>query len=290
VATDQVQQCALMKGCHALCWWLSIAALGVAAIGASPRTQTVKPFEPRSGQPGKDVPWVPTPAALIEKMLDLAGVTSEDYLIDLGSGDGRTVIAAARRGAAAMGIEYNADLVALSQRNATAQNVGGKATFVQADLFASDLSKATVITMFLLPSINVQLRARILDLRPGTRIVSTWYDMGEWPPDGTAAIPGCTQWCRALLWIVPARIGGIWRLVPPADLSLTQTYQMVSGTFASGGAGSSTPVVNGRLRGAEIAFEAGGARYTGRVTGETMQGTFLSEGKEGTWQASRTRR
>ena len=147
-----------MKGCRTLCCWLSIAALGLAAIGASPRTQTVKPFEPRSGQPGKDVPWVPTPQALIEKMLDLARVTPEDYLIDLGSGDGRMVIAAARRGAAAMGIEYNADMVALSQHNATAQGVGGKATFVQADLFASDLSKATVITMFLLPSINVLLR------------------------------------------------------------------------------------------------------------------------------------
>lgn len=279
-----------MTGCRTLCCWLSIAVLGLAAIGASPRTQTVKPFEPRSGQPGKDVPWVPTPQALIEKMLDLARVTPDDYLIDLGSGDGRTVIAAARRGATAIGIEYNADLVALSQHNATAQGVGGTATFVQADLFASDLSKATVITMFLLPSINVQLRARILDLRPGTRILSTSYDMREWPLDEVATIPDCTQVCRALLWIVPARIGGIWRLVPPADLSLTQTYQMVSGTFASGGAGRATPVFNGRLRGAEISFEAGGARYTGRVAGETIQGTFRSDGKESTWQASRTRR
>jgi phospholipid N-methyltransferase len=263
-------------------------ALTQSAIAQSAQTQT-KPFEPQSGQPGKDVVWVPTPDALVQKMLDMAKVTAQDYVIDLGSGDGRTVIAAAKRGATAMGIEYNPDMVALSQRNASAQNVAAKATFVKADLFESDFSKATVITMFLLPSINVQLRPKILDMRPGTRIVSNSFDMGDWQPDETAMIPDCNQWCRAMLWIVPAKAGGTWRLTPAADLTLTQTYQMVSGTFASGGAGSAMPITNGKLNGNEISFEVGSTKYTGRVNGDAIQGT-VTGGTSGAWQATRTKR
>ena len=231
-----------------------------------------------------------TAPPLVEKMLDLARVEPHDYLIDLGSGDGRTVIAAARRGATALGIEYNADLVALAQRNAAAQGVSGTARFVQADLFQADLSNATVITMFLLRSINVQLRSKILALPVGTRIVSNTFDMEAWEPDATAAIPDCTKYCRALLWIVPARVAGPWRLMPPADVSLIQTYQILSGTFASGGAGSSTPILNGRVRGSDIAFEAGGRRYTGRVNAKTMEGTFTSGQSESIWRAVRTDR
>jgi hypothetical protein len=212
----------------------------------------------------------------------MAKVTPQDIVYDLGSGDGRTVITAAKRGARAQGIEYNPDMVALSQRNATAQGVADKATFVKADLFETDLSKATVITMFLLPSINMQLRPKILNLKPGTRIVSNSFDMEDWQADETANIPNCTQWCRAMLWIVPAKVQGSWRL-SQGDLTLTQTFQMVSGTLGS------MPITNGKLRGDQIAFEAGGAQYTGRVNGDSIEGTFTAGGKTSNWQASRTR-
>jgi hypothetical protein len=284
-----------MSVCHMFRRSLIIVILGVVAVSVSVQTQTQtqtqtgKPFEPQSGQPGKDVVWVPTPEALVEKMLDMAKVTAQDYVIDLGSGDGRTVIAAAKRGATALGIEYNPDMVALSQRNAAAQGAA-KATFVKADLFESDFSKATVVTMFLLPSINLQLRPKILDLKPGTRIVSNSFDMGDWQPDDTATVPSCTQFCRAMLWIVPAKTAGTWRLLPAADLTLTQSYQMLSGTFASGGAGSSMPIANAKLQGDQITFEAGGTRYTGRVNGDRIQGTLTTGGRTTDWQASRTNR
>ena len=258
-------------------------ALVLAAVGLVAQAQTTKPFEPQSGQPGKDVVWVPTPQPLVDKMLDMAKVTPQDYVIDLGSGDGRTVITAAKRGATALGIEYNPDMVTLSQRNATAQGVTGKATFTKADLFETDFSKATVITMFLLPSINMQLRPKILDMKAGTRIVSNAFDMEDWTPDETETTPNCTQWCRALLWIVPAKVAGTWR-VGQSDLALTQKFQMISGTLGG------TAIADGKLRGDQIAFDVGGSRYTGRVNGESMDGSMTAQGKTGAWQATRTRR
>src|SRR5687768_10897843 len=161
-------------------------------------------YTPSVGQPGKDVVWVPTPQVLVDKMLDMAKVTPNDYVIDLGSGDGRTVITAAKRGIRALGIEYNEDLVELSRRNAQQAGVSARAEFVKMDLFQADLSKATVITMFLLPDINLKLRPTILGLKPGTRIVSNSFDMGEWKADETATLDrnaGCERsWCTALLW------------------------------------------------------------------------------------------
>jgi phospholipid N-methyltransferase len=265
----------------------SLLTLALAVVAASAFAQATKPFEPQSGQPGKDVVWVPTPQSLVDKMLDLANVTPQDHVIDLGSGDGRTVITAARRGATALGIEYNPDMVTLSQRNAAAQGVGGKATFVKADLFESDFSNATIVTMFLLPSINMKLRPKLLDLKPGTRIVSNTFDMEDWQPDEIATAPNCNQWCKALFWIVPARVDGSWQL-PQGDLTLTQNFQMVSGTLRSGN--GTTPIVNGKMRGDQIAFEAGGAHYSGRVSGETIQGTATSGGSTTSWQAARSRR
>lgn len=272
---------------HAFRRSLLTLVLAAVAVSAFARTQATKPFEPQSGQEGKDVVWVPTPPALVEKMLDLAAVTRQDYLIDLGSGDGRTVIAAAKRGATAHGIEYNPDMVALSRRDAAAQGISDRATFVEADLFESDFSKATVVTMFLMPAINVRLRPKILDLRPGTRIVSNAFGMGDWQPDETATIPDCTQWCKALFWIVPAKVEGSWRL-PQGELTLTQSFQMLSGTLGAGS--GAAPIVNGKLRGDQISFTAGSAQYTGRVNGDTIQGTVTSGGSTGDWQASRTRR
>ena len=227
-----------------------------------------KPFEPVSGQPGKDVVWVPTPQALVEKMLDLAKLTPQDFHMDLGSGDGRTVIAAAKRGARSEGIEYNPDMVALSERNAKAAGVSARATFRKADLFETDFSKAQVVTLFLLPTINERLRPQILNMRPGTRIVSNTFTMGDWAPDTTETIGGdCVSWCTAHLWIVPAKVEGTWDVPGRGALTLYQTYQTVSGSL------DKAQVSQGRLRGDEITFTAGGTTYTGKVDGNTIRGT-----------------
>src|SRR5499425_1795053 len=194
------------------------------------RAQPAKEYEPSVGQEGKDVVWVPTPQALVDKMLDMAKVTPKDYVIDLGSGDGRTVITAAKRGAKALGIEYNPDMVELSKRNAAKEGVSDKASFVKADLFESDFSQAQVITMFLLSSINMKLRPKILDLKPGTRIVSNTFDMADWKPDESATLPGCNSWCTAHLWIVPAKVDGTW-ISPQGELTFKQIFQNISGTL-----------------------------------------------------------
>ncbi len=184
--------------------------LTAAVAQAQTAAPTQKPYEPQSGQAGKDVVWVPTPQALVEKMLDMAKATPQDFVMDLGSGDGRTVITAAKRGIRAMGIEYNPDMVELSKKNAAAAGVTDKATFMKADLFETDFSKASVITMFLLPSINMKLRPKILDLKPGTRVVSNSFTMEDWEPDQTEVVKDdCTSYCTALLWIVPAKVEGI---------------------------------------------------------------------------------
>ncbi len=264
---------------------LSVMLLSALAATAHAQPQPANDqYEPRVGQEGKDVVWVPSPQALVNKMLDMAKVTPKDYVIDLGSGDGRTVITAAKRGAKALGIEYNPEMVELSKRNAAKEGVSDKATFVKADLFESDLSQATVITMFLLPDINIKLRPKILDLKPGTRIVSNTFTMGEWAADETATVNGdCVSYCNALFWIVPAKVTGTWQL-PQGELTLKQTFQMVSGTLKSGN--NTTQIANGRLRGDQISFTAGGAQYTGRVNGNAIEGT-LKGGSNGKWSATR---
>jgi len=178
------------------------------------------------------------------------------------------VITAARRGAQARGIEYNPDMVAYARRQAQAAGVAARATFEQADIFQSDFSDATVVTLFLLPSLNVQLRPTLLDMAPGTRIVSNSFDMGDWEPDETADVAqDCTSYCRALKWIVPAKVDGAWRL-DGRTLTLRQRYQRFDGV-----AGSS-PVEHGRLDGANIRFSIGADQYVGRVSDDTMQGVI----------------
>jgi len=264
-----------------------IAACAVAiAAGVLAHAQTPQQFKPESGQPGKDVVWVPTSHTLVAKMLDIANVTAQDFVIDLGSGDGRTVIAAAKRGARALGIEYNPDMVELSKRNAAEAGVGDRAIFVKADLFETDFSQATVITLFLLPEINLKLRPAILNLKPGTRIVSNSFTMEDWEADDTATVTeDCSSWCTALLWIVPAKVEGTWRL-PQGQLTLKQNFQMVSGMLSSGG--STRAITNGRLRGDRLSFEVNGAQYSGRVNGNSMAGTTKSAGKTTEWNATRT--
>lgn len=238
-------------------------------------------YTPSSGQAGKDVVWVPTPQALVDRMLDMAGLTKEDTLIDLGSGDGRTVITAAKRGTRAMGIEYNPDLVTLSQQNAEKEGVSALATFQRGDIFQSDFSQATVITLFLLPSLNVKLRPILLDMKPGTRVVSNSFDMDDWQPDDRVeAGAGCTSYCRAFKWVIPAKVGGNWRF-GDGQLTLTQTYQMLAGSLTLDG--KSMPISEAKMDGAKIAFTAGGQRYAGQVGEGTMTGTVEGGGK---WTAT----
>jgi len=254
------------------------AGLSFVAIHAqATTTQKPKKFEPTSGQAGKDVVWVPTPQQTVDKMLDLAKVTAKDYVMDLGSGDGRTVITAAKRGATAMGVEYNPDMVELSKQNAAAAGVSDKATFVKADLFETDFSKATVITMFLLPDINLKLRPKILQMKPGTRIVSNSFTMDDWETEETVTVEDCTSWCTVHFWIVPAKVEGTWRLGTD-NLVLTQKFQMLSGTLGS------APISDARMRGEDVAFTVGGKKYTGRVTGNSMRGTI--DGR-GSWTATK---
>jgi hypothetical protein len=241
-------------------------AVCLSFVATSAFAQT-KPYQPEVGQAGKDVVWVPTPQVLVDKMLDMAKVTPQDFVMDLGSGDGRTVITAAKRGARAMGVEYNPDMVELSKKNAAEAGVAAKATFVKADLFETDLSKATVITMFLLPQINLKLRPKILELKPGTRVVSNSFTMEDWEADQTETITeNCTSWCTALLWIVPAKVAGNWSS-PQGDLVLEQTFQKVTGTMGG------KPISDGRLSGAQFTFTAGGTKHTATVNGNTMQGS-----------------
>jgi precorrin-6B methylase 2 len=248
---------------------LSSVMLGFAlfAAGGILAQEPQSGYRPTVGQPGKDVVWVPTEQDLVEKMLDLAKVTPQDFVIDLGSGDGRTVIAAAKRGARSLGIEYNPNMVELSQRNAAEAGISEKATFVKADLFETDFSKATVLTMFLLPDINIKLRPKILAMKPGTRVVSNSFTMEDWNPDEDATVEsGCTSWCTAYLWIVPARVEGKWRLLD-GELELEQRFQVLSGALVLGG---KRMPITGKLKANKISFLADKVEYEGQVDGDTI--------------------
>lgn len=247
-------------------------------------------YQPEVGQEGKDVVWVPTPEALIVKMLDLAKVTPDDYVIDLGSGDGRIVIAAAKRGAKALGVEYNPDMVALSRLNAEKAGVSGKASFVQADIFQTDFSQATVLTMYLLPDLNLKLRPKILDLKPGTRVVTNAFTMGDWDPDNTAEVEGRT----AYLWLVPAKVSGTWNWPTPsgtAELTLRQTYQKIEGSLKVGARVAA--IQDGRLQGDQLSFAVKEGnpsvrRYSGRVRGNAIAGSAKLGDEAGSrWTAQR---
>lgn len=257
--------------------------LSLFAAGAFAQEQQAKEqFEPQVGQSGKDVVWVPTPQSLVDRMLGLAKLTPKDYLMDLGSGDGRTVITAVKRGARATGIEYNPDMVELSKRIAAKEGVGDKAEFIRGDIFETDFSKATVITLFLLPDLNLKLRPKILDMKPGTRVVSNSFTMGEWKSDQTVtATDGCTSYCTAYLWIVPAKVAGTWKLAD-GELTLRQDFQMLGGTLKTGG--NSASISNAKMTGDQISFTAGGVQYSGRVNGNAMEGTTKTGTK---WSATR---
>jgi len=223
----------------------SAAALAM-SVSFFRSTYADESYQPKSGQLGKDVVWVGNPEAMVQKMLDVAGVTPQDYVVDLGSGDGRNVIAAAKRGARAHGIEYNGDLVELSKRLAAKERVSDRATFERGDVFAADFSKATVVVLFLIPEMNIRLRPKLLALKPGARVVANTFAIGDWNPDQSfSSEAGCEKFCSGRLWIVPANVAGRWKL-PQGELVIKQSYQSFSGTLTSGAA---TVPISGRLRG-----------------------------------------
>jgi precorrin-6B methylase 2 len=254
---------------------------------AQPPQQPQQPFEPTVGQSGKDVVWVPTPPELVEKMLDMAAVTANDVVMDLGSGDGRNIIAAAKRGARAIGVEYNPDMVKLSQQHAREAGVGDKATFIEGDMFEADISPATVLALFLLPDNLDKLKDKFLRLRPGTRIVLNTFSVHNWEPDIVEKIEGtCQSWCTSMLYIVPARAAGAWA-TPQGELLLNQEFQIVTGVLTTGG--KSVPLAGGKLRGDQITFTAAGAEYAGKVSGDRIEGTVAAEGKRQAWMATRAK-
>lgn len=265
--------------------------LSLAVLPAAAQQQGDKDFTPQVGQVGKDVIWVPTPSELVEKMLQMARITPGDFVIDLGSGDGRIAIAAAKKfGARSMGVEYNPDMVALSNREAQRQGVADKVKFVKADIFETDFSQATIITMYLLPDLNLKLRPKILEQKPGTRVVAHQFNMGEWQPDESASLDNRL----AHLWIVPVQVGGNWALRVEGNsqdrpLSLRQSFQMLTGQL--NGAGATLELSDARLRGDQVSFTVidGAVRrdFSGRVQGKSMEGTVRAAGSPDLrWSAS----
>ncbi len=249
---------------------LLACAAGLAAAQTTPAAP--EPYEPRSGQQGKDVVWVPTPQVVVDKMLELARVTAQDVVIDLGSGDGRTVITAAKLGARSLGIEYNPDMVEYSKRQAATAGVPeARARFVKADLFETSFDEASVLTMFLLPDINLKLRPKILTLKPGTRVVSNTFTMGDWKPDAEADLYGQTgcnvSFCRVLHWVVPQLVEGNYQ-VALGEVSLKQEFQMLTGTLKQG---TTTLNLTGRVYGEDIILSAGAKQYRGRLSGGKLE-------------------
>ena len=257
---------------------LALTAAFTLNFGAAAQQYGDKEYQPSVGQEGKDVIWVPTPNELIAKMLDMAKLTPQDIHFDLGSGDGRTVIAAAKRGANATGVEFNPDMVALSNRSAQREGVASKVKFINADIFKTDFSNATVITLYLLPSLNLKLRPIILGMKPGTRVVSHAFTMGDWEADQTETVEGRT----AYLWIVPAKVDGNWRIEGGGDIALKQTFQKLEGT--SGG----KPITNARMSGDTITFSVDGREYSGKVNGDRMEGAVKGS-MAGKWSAARAK-
>ena len=273
---------------------VSIVTAALLAAGSVAYAQK-QDFKPYVGQQGKDVVWVPTPDEVVDRMLTMAQTKPEDYVIDLGAGDGKIAIAAAKKfGARSMGVEYNPDMVAYAQKNLQAAGVAGKVQIVHGDIFATDFTQATVLTMYLLPSLNMKLRPQILALRPGTRIVTHAFNMEDWEPDESSDVDGR----RVYFWVVPAKVEGRWALelsgggtAEKLSINLDQKFQKIEGVAYMGSllAGLREP----RLSGFRISFayvDARGVRrdFSGRVTGATMEGSFRADnGEEGRWSAAK---
>ena len=274
---------------------IAASIVAIATFNPTLQAQTeTREFKPVVGQEGKDVIWVPTPQSLVERMLEMAKTTPQDYIVDLGSGDGRTVITAAKKyGVNALGVEFNPDMVELSRRNAEQEGVADRAKFIHGDIFQTDFSSATVLTLYLLPALNVKLRPTILRMKPGTRVVSHAFSMDDWQPDQIETVEGRT----AYLWIVPAQVEGTWRWggSHKYELLLQQHYQQVEGLVKVDN--RTAQFRNPRLQGERISFsiiEYSGMGniqhdFTGRVNGDVMEGTVRRSdaGGEEKWTARR---
>jgi SAM-dependent methyltransferase len=273
--------------------WLRVAAAFAALLAALPAAaQGDGGYKPHIGQAGKDVIWVPTPDAVVERMLRMAQVTSADTVVDLGAGDGKIAIAAAKNfGARALGIEYNPEMARHAQRNVERAGVAARARIVQGDIFATDFSQASVVTLYLLPALNLRLRPTLLAMRPGTRVVSHSFSMDDWEPDELSIEDGR----RIYFWLVPARVAGGWTLQLPGgervELSLEQRYQKIEGSVELGSV--LVGLRDARLSGEQIAFayvDNQGLRrdFSGRVSGTRMEGGLRADGgAEGRWTASK---
>ena len=270
-------------------WWRwGVGLVVVSLLPAAVLAQSTQEFEPQVAQPGKDVVWVPTPEPMVAVMLDLARVTPADVVVDLGSGDGRLVIAAAQRGARARGVEYNPDMVALSRRRASQVGVQDRATFVEGDMFEADIADASVMAVFLLTENMRRLQTKFLSLRPGTRIVSNTFGIPEWPADARVTRPDCTAWCTALLWVVPAQVGGEWQVEGGTTLRLDQHFQKVSGLLA--GPVGSSPIQGGTVNGPEVTLTIGEIVVAARLEGDQLVGTRTEAGRSSPWKATRLAR
>jgi SAM-dependent methyltransferase len=267
-----------------------VAALAVALPAAAQNNQD---YEPQVGQAGKDVIWVPTPDEVVDRMLRMAQVTPADYVVDLGAGDGKIAIAAAKKfGARALGIEFNPDMARFAQRNVERAGVAGRARILQGDIFATDFSQASVVTLYLLPALNLKLRPTLLAMKPGTRVVSHSFSMDDWEADEVSSVDGR----RIYFWVVPAIVAGAWTLEFPGagaperkEITLEQHFQKIEGMVSLGAVYGG--LREARLRGAQIAFayvdSQGVLRdFRGRVAGSRMEGSFRADGgSEGRWTA-----
>jgi hypothetical protein len=270
-----------------------LACAAVAALLSNPASaQSAKPYEPQVGQQGKDVIWVPTPDEIVERMLRMAQTTANDYVIDLGAGDGKIAIMAAKKfGAKSLGIEYNPEFAKFAQENVVKAGVADKARVQQGDIFATDFKSATVLTMYLLPALNLKLRPTILTMKPGTRVVSHSFTMDDWEADEISNLDGR----RAYFWIVPANVQGTWRLTLPGgdtpEVTFDQRYQKIEGTVQLGTIQGG--LREARLSGTNITFtyvdNAGVRRaFNGRVNGTTMEGTLRADnGADARWSAAK---
>lgn len=264
-----------------------VALLSVLLMSASASAQTDPNYVPEEGQVGKDVIWLPTDKSIVDAMMSMARVTPNDYVIDLGSGDGRTVIAAAKLGARAKGIEYNPKLVAFSRQRAAAAGVADRTEFVEGDIFKTDFSDATVLAMFLLDEINLQLRPQILQMKPGTRVVTNTFRMDDWEPDAeAAATKPCEEFCTAYLWYVPGNIKGRWSVADGGILDFAQAFQNFSGTLTSDN--KVLKIESGKLTGPQFQFAVNDVVFTGQIDGKRLIGTRkIPDGTTSSWQASR---
>jgi hypothetical protein len=280
----------IMKFSHVFFSLLLTSWLNLAHSSTLPVTNTPSPkaaaadYQPVQGQAGKDVIWVPTPEGLIDKMLTTAKVSIQDKVFDLGAGDGIIAITAARKyGAQSVGIEYNPDMAQFARRKVAEAGMTDKVKIITGDIFQEDFSSATVVTLYLMPHLNIKLRPILLKMKPGTRVVSHAFNMGEWEPDERIS----DQHARAYFWVVPAQVEGTWLMSGldggPMRLNLSQSFQQIGGTLNRGG--QSFALLGARLSGDELKFQFVTPdkkvnTFSGRLEGQRLTGTVDSDYKQ----------